>query len=74
MTRASLHGLVTIPVTHCHPMMSTLHKQQLLYSALLMSHRYYSNEKQDGKFCLSIVTLCMLQIYCIIISCIIYDQ
>ena len=38
-----------MPVTHCHPMMSPSHvaKQQLLYSALLTSHRRYSDEKQD---------------------------
>ena len=50
MTRPSLRRLVTVvPVTHCHTVMSLSHvaKQQLLYSALLTSHRRYSNEKEN---------------------------
>ena len=66
MTRSSLRELVTISATYCYPVMSPLHiaKQQLLYSTLLMSHRYYSNEKQDGEY-LSTVALCIYCINCI---------
>ena len=51
MTRSLLRGLDTISHAHCYSMMAPLHvtKQQLLYSTLLMSHRYYSNKKQDGE-------------------------
>ena len=51
MTRSLLSGLDTISHAHCYPVMTPQHvtKQHLLYSTLLMSHRYYSDKKQDGE-------------------------
>lgn len=53
MSQHLARGLATVSVTHYYPLMSPSHvtKQPLLYSTLLMSHRNYSNEKQDSGEC-----------------------